>query len=51
MAEIEDLSTITGGDGAQMDLLSGADAGRSGSVPFVYQRPGAYGRLLMAVYV
>ena len=25
--------------------------GRPGSVPFVSQRPGAYGRLLLAVYV
>ena len=51
MEKMEDLSTAPGGDGAQMSLLSGAGAGRPGSVPFVSQRPGAYGRLLLAVYV
>ena len=47
MEETEVISTATDRDGAQMDLL----AGRPGSVPFVSQRPGAYGRLLLAVYM
>ena len=51
MEETEALSTAKGGDGAQMDLLSGAGAECPGSVPFVSQLPGAYGRLLLAVYV
>ena len=34
-----------------MSQLSGVGAGRPGSVPFVSYRPGAYGRLLLAVYV
>ena len=51
MEEMEDVSAAPGGDDAQMNLLYGADAGRPGSVPFVSQRPGAYGHLLLAVYV
>ena len=51
MEEMKDLSAATGGDGARMDLISGAGAGSPGSVPFVSQRPGAYVRLLLAVYV
>ena len=31
--------------------MLGIGAGRPGSVPFVSHRPGAYGRLLLAVYV
>ena len=31
--------------------MSGIGAGQPGSVPFVSHRPGAYGRLLLAVYV
>ena len=27
------------------------ETGRPGSVPFVFHQPGAYGRLLLAVYV
>ena len=34
-----------------MDLLAGVGAGHPESVPFVSQRPGAYGHLLLAVYV
>ena len=34
-----------------MSQLSGVGAGRPGSVPFVSHQPGAYGRLLLAVYV
>ena len=49
MEEMEDLAAAPGGDGVRMILLSGA--GRAGSVPFVSQRPGAYGHLLLAVYV
>ena len=51
MEDTEAISTATGGDGARMDLLAGAGAGRPGSVPFMSQRPGAYGRLLLVVYV
>ena len=51
MEEIVDLSAAAGVDGERMDLLSGVGVGRPGSVPFVSQRPGAYGRLLLAVYV
>ena len=34
-----------------MSQLSGVGMGCPGSVPFVSHRPGAYGRLLLAVYV
>ena len=34
-----------------MSQLSGVGVGRPGSVSFVSHRPGAYGRLLLAVYV
>ena len=34
-----------------MSQLSDVGVGRPGSVPFVSHRPGAYGRLLLAVYV
>ena len=40
-----------GGSGARMGHVSGVGAGWPGSVPFVPHRPGAYGRLLLAVYV
>ena len=49
--ELDDASVHTGGSGAQMSHASGMGAGRPGSVPFVSYRPGAYGRLLLAVYV
>ena len=45
------VSPTPGGDGAWMSQLPDAGAGRPGSVPFVSHRPGAYGRLLLAVYV
>ena len=51
MKEMENLSDAPGGDGARMNLLPDAGTGRLRSVPFVSQRPGAYGRLLLAVYV
>ena len=51
MEEMQVLSAAPGGDGARMGLLSGPGAGHPGSVPFVSHRPGAYGRLLLAVYV
>ena len=50
MEEMENLSAAPGWDGARMNLLPGG-AGHPGSVPFVSQRPGVYGRLLLAVYV
>ena len=34
-----------------MSHASGMGAGRPGSVSFMSHRPGAYGRLLLAVYV
>ena len=49
--ELEDVSVSTLGSGARMNHMSGIGARRPGSVPFVSQRPGAYGRLLLAVYV
>ena len=49
--EWEDASVHTGESGARMSHASGMGAGRPGSVPFMSQRPGAYGRLLLAVYV
>ena len=47
----EDASVHTGGSGARMSHASGMGAEQPGSVPFVSHRPGAYGRLLLAVYV
>ena len=49
--ELEDASVHTRGSGAWMSHASGMGAGRPGSMPFVSHRPGAYGRLLLAVYV
>ena len=49
--ELEDVSVSTRGNGARMSHMSGIGAGRPGSVPFVYHQPGAYGRLLLTVYV
>ena len=51
VSELEDASVHTGGSGARMSHTYGMSAGPPGSVPFVSHRPGAYGRLLMAVYV
>ena len=48
---LEDISLSTGGSGARMSHVSGIGVGRPGSVPFVSHRPGAYGCLLLAVYV
>ena len=48
--DLEDASVHTGGSGARMSHVSGMGAGQPGSMPFVPHRPGAYGRLLLAVY-
>ena len=48
---LEDISFSTGRSGAQRSHVSDIGAGRPGSAPFVSHRPGAYGRLLLAVYV
>ena len=48
---LEDFSTSTREDCARLSQLSGVGVGRPGSVPFVSHRPGAYGRLHLAVYV
>ena len=47
----DDASVHTEESGARMDLAYCLGVGRPGSVPFVSLRPGAYGRLLLAVYV
>ena len=46
-----DASVHTEESGARMDRAYCLGVGRPGSVPFVSHRPGAYGRLLLAVYV
>ena len=51
MSELEDVSVSTKGSGAWMSHVSGIGAGRQGSVSFVSHRPGAFGRLLLAVYM
>ena len=51
MEDREDLSGSPCGDCSRESQLAGAGAGRPGSVPFVSHRPGAYRRLLLAVYV
>ena len=51
VSELEDASVPTGGSGVWISHVSGITAGRPGSVPFMSHRPGAYGRLLLAVYV
>ena len=51
MEELQDFSDAPGGDGTRMCLLSGVGERRPGLVPFVSHRPGAFGRLLLAVYV
>ena len=47
----EDLSSVHSVDCSREGELAGAGARHPGSVPFVSHRPGAYGRLLLAVYV
>ena len=50
-SENDDASVHTEESGAQMDHAYCFGVGRPGSVPFVSNRPGAYGRLLLDVYV
>ena len=47
----EEDSRVCGVDFSQDCGLADLDTGRLGSVPFVSHRPGAYGRLLLVVYV
>ena len=49
--ENDDASVHTEESGARMDHVHWLGVGQPGSVPFVSHRPGAYGRLLLAVYV
>ena len=51
VSEVEDASVHTGESGARICHAYCMGVGRPGSVPFVSDRPGAYGRLLLAVYV
>ena len=51
ISENDDASVNTEESGARMDGAYCLGVGRPGSVPFVSHRPGAYGRLLLAVYV
>ena len=51
VSEVEDASVHTEENGAWMSHAYCMCVGRPGSVPFVSNRPGAYGRLLLAVYV
>ena len=44
-------SVHTGESGARMCHAHGMGVAQPGSVPFMSDRPGAYGRLLLAVYV
>ena len=46
-----DASVHTEESGARLSRAYCMSVGRTGSVLFVYHRPGAYGRLLLAVYV
>ena len=48
VSELEDVSVSSG---ARMSHVSSIGAGWPGSVPFVSHRPGAYGRLLLALYM
>ena len=50
-ARDEDLSSVHSVDCSRECELAGTGAGCLGSVLFVFHRPGAYGRLLLAVYV
>ena len=51
VSEAEDASVHTGKVGARMSHTYCMGVGRPGSVPFVSHRPGAYGHILLAVYV
>ena len=51
VSEVEDASVHTGESGARMCHAYCMGVGRPGSVPYVSNRPGSYGRLLLAVYV
>ena len=51
VSEVEDASIHTEESGVRMSHAYCMGVGRPGSVPFVCNRPGAYGRLLLAVYV
>ena len=50
-AEMEDVSVSAGGSDCRGSHILQRNAGHPGSVPFVSHRPGAYGHLLLAVYV
>ena len=51
VSEEEDASVHTEESGAQLSHTCCMGVGRPGSVPFVTDRPGAFGRVLLAVYV
>ena len=51
VSEGGDASVHTEESGAWLNRAYCMGVGRPGSVPFVYHRPGAYGRLLLAVDV
>ena len=51
VSEVEDDSVHTEESGARMSHSYCMSVGRPGSVPFASHRPGAYGRLLLAVHV
>ena len=50
-SEVGDASVHTGVSDAWLCRAHCLGVGRPGSVPFVSDRPGAYGRLLLAVYL
>ena len=50
-SEVGDASVHIGVTDARLCRTPCLGVGQSGSVPFVSDRPGAYGRLLLAVYV
>ena len=51
VSEVEDASVHTEESCARMSHAYCMGVGRPGSVPFVSNRPGTYGCLLLAVYV
>ena len=51
MSEEEDASVHNEESGERLSHTCCMSVGRPGSVPFVSHRPGAFGRLLLAVYV
>ena len=51
VSELKDADSSTEGSGVRMSHVSGMGTERTGLVPSVSHRPGAYGRLLLAVYV